>query len=62
MFIKYLSKFYLNIKFHGPLPILPGNEQDLNHKKMVNTYLFYQVYKVHDIVCFGNQFPNAEKS
>ena len=30
MFIKYLAKFYLNMKFHGtindPLPVLPGNE------------------------------------
>ena len=34
------------------LPVLLGNEQDLSHKNMVNTYLFYQVCKVHDIVCF----------
>ena len=65
MFIKYLAEFYLNIKFPGtindPLPVLPGNEHDLSHKNMVNTYLFYQVCKVYDIVCFGDQFPNAEK-
>ena len=66
IFIKYLIKFYLNIKFYStvndPLPVLPGNEQDLSHKNMVNTYLFYQVCKVHDIVCFENQFTNEEKS
>ena len=66
MFIKYLEKFYLNIKLHGtindPLPDLPGNEQDLSHENMVNTYLFYQVCKVHDIVCFRDEFPSAEKS
>ena len=66
MFIKCLAKLYLNIKFHGtindPLPVLPGSEQDFSHKNMVNTYLFYQVCIVHDIVCFGDQFPNAEKS
>ena len=60
MFIKYLTTFYLNIKFHGtindPLSVLPGNDQDLSHKNMVNTYLFYQVCKVHDIVCLGDQF------
>ena len=57
--IKYLAKFYLTIKFHGtindPLPVLPGNEQDLGHKKVVNTYLFYQVCKAHGIVCFRDQ-------
>ena len=60
MFIKYLAKLYLNI--NNPLSVLLGNEQDLSHKNMVNTYLFYQVCKVHDILCFGDQFPNAEKS
>ena len=53
MFIKYLVKFYLNIKFHDtindPLPVLPGNEQDLSHKNMVSTYLFYQVCKVSQL-------------
>ena len=44
------------------LPVLPDNEQDLVHKNIVNTYLFYQVCKVHDIVCFGDQYSNAEKS
>ena len=48
--------FYLNIKFYGTindsLPILPGSEQDLCHENidLVNTYLFYQVCKVHNIV------------
>ena len=39
-----------------PLPVLPGNEQDLDHNNIVNTYLFYQVCKVHDIVCFRDQY------
>ena len=60
------GKFYLNIKFHATindlLPVLLGNEQDLSHKNMVNTYLFYQVCKVLDIVCFKCQFPFAEKT
>ena len=30
--------------------------------KTVNTYLFYQVCKVHEIVCFGDQTANVEKS
>ena len=58
--------FNLNIKFHGTindhLPVLQGNEQELSHKHMVNTYLFYQMCKVHEIVCFEDQFPNAGKS
>ena len=60
----YLAKFYLNIKFYGtindPLPVLPGNEQDLCHENidLVNTYLFYQVCKVHDIVCLEDQSVN----
>ena len=66
MFIKYLAKFYLTIKFHGtindPVPVLPGDEQDFGHTNIVNTHLFYQVCKVHGIVCFGDQFSNAEKS
>ena len=37
---------------NDPLPVLPGNEQDLDHENIVNTYLFYQVCKVHDIVLF----------
>ena len=41
--------------------LLAGNEQDLGHKNTVNTYLFYQVCKVHDIVCFRDQYSNAEK-
>ena len=48
----------LNVKFYSTindqLPVLSGNEQDLGHENIVNTYLFYQVYKVHDIVCFGH--------
>ena len=40
-----------------PSPVLPGNEQDLCHENiyLVNTYLFYQVCKVHDIVFLGDQ-------
>ena len=52
-FMKYLAKFYF-ILFHFTikdiLPVLPGNEQDLGHENLVNTYLFYQVCKVHNIV------------
>ena len=62
MFITYLAKFYLTI--NDPLPVLPGNEQDLCHENidLVNTNLFYQVCKVQDIVCFRDQYSNAEKS
>ena len=42
MFIKYVTKLYLIIKFHGtknyPLPVLPCNEQDLANENIVNTY------------------------
>ena len=31
----------------------------LGHENVVNTYLFYQVCKVHDIVCIGHQSANA---
>ena len=64
---KYLSNIwqsYLNIKFYGaindPLPVLPGNEQDLCHENidLVNTYLFYQVCNVYDIVCLEDRFAN----
>ena len=62
--IKYLAEFYLNIKFYGiindPLPVLPGNEQDLGHENIVNTYLFNQVCKVHNIVCLGDKPANAK--
>ena len=61
--IKYLAKLYLNLKLYGTindfLPILPGNEQDLGHEYIVNTYLFYQVCKMHDIVYLGDQSANA---
>ena len=59
MFIKYLAKFYLTI--NDPLPVLPSNEQDLGHENIVNTYLFYQVCKVQDIVCFRDKYSNVEK-
>ena len=58
--MKYLAKFYLIID--DPLPVLPGNEQDLDLKNIVNTYLFYQVCKVYDIVYFRDQYSNTEKS
>ena len=35
---------------NDPLPVLPCIEQDLGHKNQ--HLLFYQVCKVHDIVCF----------
>ena len=53
------GKVLFNI--NDPLPVLPGIEQDLGHKNTVNTYLCYQVCKVHDIVWFGDQYSNAEK-
>ena len=66
IFVKDLAMFYFIIKFHGtindPLPVLQGNKQDLDYENIVNTCLFYQVCKVHDIVCFGDQFASAEKS
>ena len=63
MYGKYSSniwQFYLTI--NDPLPVLLGNEQDLGHENIVNTCLFYQVCKMYNIVCFGDQFANAEKS
>ena len=59
IFIKYLAKFYLAI--NDPLPVLPGSEQDLCHENIdpVNTYLFHQVFKVHDIFCLGDQSVNV---
>ena len=63
MCIKYLAKFYLNIKFYGtindPLPVLPVNEQDISHENIVNTYLFYQVCKVYNTISFGHQSANT---
>ena len=62
MFVKYLAKFYL--KINDLLPVLPGNEQDLCHENidldLVNTYLFYQVCKVHNIVCLETSLPMLE--
>ena len=58
--MKYLAKLYLTI--NDLLPVLLGNEQDLGHENIVNTYLLYQVCKVYDIVCFRDQYSNAEKS
>ena len=51
--VKYLTKFYLTI--NDSLPILAGNEQDLGHDNIVNTYLFYQVCKMESIVWFGDK-------
>ena len=52
------GKVYLAI--NDPLPVLLGNEQDLFHENidLVSTYLFYQVCKVYDIVCLGDQSAN----
>ena len=47
--------------YNDPLPVLPGNDQDLDHENIVNTYLSCQVCKVNDIVCFRDQYSNAEK-
>ena len=58
--MKYLAKLYLTI--NDSLPVLLASEQDIGHENLVNTYLFYQVCKVHEILCFVDQFPNAEKS
>ena len=55
-----ILKLYLTT--NDRLPVLQGNEQDLGHENLVNTYLFYQVCKVHDIICLEDQFSNAEKS
>ena len=58
---KYLAKFYLNI--NNPLPVLPGNEHNLCHENidldLVNTYLFYQVCKLYNIVSFRDQSANV---
>ena len=51
----FCKKFYLTI--NDPLPVLPGNEQDLGHENIVNTFL----PSIH-IVCFGNHYANTEKS
>ena len=56
IFIKYLAKFCLTI--NDPLLVLPGNEQDLDHENIVNTYLFHQVCKVHDLICFREQYSS----
>ena len=39
------------------LPVLPGNEQDLVHENIVNTYLFYQVCKVNDMSALESRLP-----
>ena len=56
MFIKYVTKLYLTIKFHGtknyPLPVLQCNEQDLAHENIINTYSVLEIrlpmQKSHD--------------
>ena len=55
------NKVLFNI--NDPLPCLLGNEQDLCHENidLVNTYLFYQMCKVHDTVCLGEQSANIKK-
>ena len=62
--MRIFYQIFGNILFtiNDPLPILPGNEQDLDHENIVNTYLFYQVCKVYDIVGLRDQYSNAEKS
>ena len=55
-----MSILYRNVRF--VLKTKNPAEQDLGHKNTVNTYLFYQVCKVHDIVCFRDQYSNADKS
>ena len=45
------------------MPVLPGNQQDLCHKNidLVNIYLFYQVCKMHEIVCFRDHSANVKR-
>ena len=61
MFIKYLAKFYLNIKFHGtindPLPVLPGKEQDLSHKKWSTLTCFTKCTKCMTLSALEISFP-----
>ena len=48
---------------YDPLLVLSGNKYDFGRENIVNnTYLFYQVCKVHDIVYFRDQSVNAKKS
>ena len=58
------GKVLFKHKFYGTINdffnVLPGNEQDLGHENLVNTYLFYQVSKVHDIVFLVDQSANAK--
>ena len=55
--------FYHKVSWHHKsLPVIPGNEQDLAYENIVNTYLFYQVCNMHDIVSVRDQSTNAEKS
>ena len=60
IFGKVLFKHKIHVTINDPLPVLPSNEQDLGQENidLVNTYLFYQVCTVHDIVCLGDQSAN----
>ena len=49
IFGKVLFEHKILCTINDLLPVLPGNEQDLGNENIVNTYLFYQVCKVHDI-------------
>ena len=40
---QYLAKFYLTINDH--LPVLPVNDQDLDHENIVNTTCFTKCAK-----------------
>ena len=51
----YLLNTWQSFNHNDPLSVLPGNKRDLGHENIVNMYVFYQIYKVHDIVCFGDQ-------
>ena len=62
IFINLYIKLYINyLTKNDPLAVLPGNDQDLDHENIVNAYLSYQVCKMNDIVCFIDQYSNAEK-
>ena len=37
--------------------MIPGNEQDLGYESIVNTYLFYQVCKVHGMSVLETSLP-----
>ena len=55
IFGKVLFKHKVYGTKNDHLPVLPGNEQDLGHENIVNTYLFYQVCKCREVMTFQFQ-------